>query len=83
MKTSIAKRIIVHLKHVFNGKYTCLLMPWGAVACHGVSWGAIYGHGGHLSHVTQLICIIFIPILPLVYMDGHTVPRTAAMDTFP
>ena len=23
-----------------------------------------YGHGGHVGHVTQLICIIFIPILP-------------------
>ena len=25
--------IIVHPKHIFQGKYTCILMPWG---CHGV-----------------------------------------------
>ena len=25
------KFIIVHPKHIFHGKYTCILMSWGAV----------------------------------------------------
>ena len=28
----------------------------------------IYRHGGHVGHVTQLICINFHPILPQVFI---------------
>ena len=31
-----SKPTIVHLKHVFYGKYTCIFMPSGVVGCHGV-----------------------------------------------
>ena len=40
-KDKYSKTTIVHLKHVFYGKYTCIWMPWGAVGCHGVSWSAM------------------------------------------
>ena len=30
------KFIIFHVKHIFYGKHTCILMPWGVMGCHGV-----------------------------------------------
>ena len=41
MKTSIAKLLLAIQNMGFYGKYTHTLMPWGAVGCHGVSWGAM------------------------------------------
>ena len=39
-KDKYSKTTIVHLKHVFYGKYIyvfgCLGVPWGVVECHGV-----------------------------------------------
>ena len=41
-KDKYSKTTIVHLKHVFYGKYTCIWMPWvpwvpwGVLECHGV-----------------------------------------------
>ena len=35
----VVKTIIVPLKYFFDGKY--ILVPWGAMWCRGVSWGAV------------------------------------------
>ena len=43
METNIKKTIIVHLKHIFNGKNASTLMLWGV----GVPWG---DSSGSLKH---------------------------------